>query len=339
MIRPSYDHDVSIIIISFNTRDLLRECLQSALAESARLPPNASAEIIVVDNASRDGSADMVEREFAASPTPVRLLRSELNLGFGVANNLAIEAACGRYPVLLNSDAFFHPGALARAIAYIDADPSAGIGGARLISRDGEWQPSARTFHSVCRDALVLTSLSSRFPRSRIFGAPDRTWANPDEPAEVDWVTGAFMILRREALLKTGIFDPAFFLYCEEVDLCRRVKAAGFRVLYWPGVVVTHLGGESSRQLSEHAFSESEAQVVLWRMRSTLLYYRKHHGAQARWARWLEDGFFTLRRLRNLLSRSPRRLQRAQEASLMLRLMRQAWQETNGGRISPPRPW
>jgi GT2 family glycosyltransferase len=266
-------------------------------------------------------------------------LRSEVNLGFGSANNLALEAATGRYLVLLNSDAFFHPGALGRALKHMDDDPTAGVGGARLIGRDGTPQPSARAFHSIWHEVLVLTDLSARFPRSRIFGAPDRTWANPNEPAEVDWVTGAFMILRREALAKSGLFDPAFFLYCEEVDLCRRVKAAGFRVFYWPDVVVTHLGGESSSRLSSLAVSNLNAKAELWHMRSTLLYYRKHHGSQAWLARWVEEAFYTLRLLRNQRSPIPARQQRAKHAEMMIGLMHQAWHETKGGRLSPPRPW
>jgi GT2 family glycosyltransferase len=336
-LRSAYDCTASIVVVSFNTRDLLRQCLQSLLDECARLPAPLSAEILVVDNASSDGSARMVETEFSASAVPVRLFRSTVNLGFGAANNLALEAAAGRYPVLLNSDAFFHPGALARAIARMDANPAAGIGGARLVGRDGENQPSARFFHSVWRDALVLSGLSESVAQPRALRSSGSGSLAPE--IAVDWVTGAFMILRREALAKTGLFDPAFFLYCEEVDLCRRVKAAGFRVLYWPDVVVTHLGGESSRTVRAHVFSEAEAQVVLWRMRSTLLYYRKHHGVQAWLARWLEEGLYTLRRLRNRYSRLPARRERAQEAALLLRLMRQAWRETQGGRVSPPRPW
>ena len=199
----------------------------------------------------------MVAAEFAAASSPVRLFRSEVNLGFGAANNLAIEAAQGRYLVLLNSDAFFHPGALTRAIKHMDADPSAGIGGARQVSRDGGWQPSARLFPSIWRDALVMSGLSNRYPRSRVFGAPDRTWANHDEPAEVDWVPGAFAIVRREALKLSGLFDPDFFFYSEEVDLCLRVKQAGFRVLYWPDIVVTHIGGESSRKQKSRKFTET----------------------------------------------------------------------------------
>src|SRR5208283_4434326 len=122
---------------------------------------------------------------------------------------------------------------------------------------------------------FILTGLASRFPRSRFFSAAERTWADPAVPAEVDWVAGAFMILRREALAKAGLFDPAFFLYYEEVDLCRRVKDA-----------VSHLHGASSRQVDAQVFSDNESQVVLWRMRSMLLYYRKHHGAKVWFACW-----------------------------------------------------
>lgn len=330
-VRPAYPFAVSVIVVSFNTRDLLRECLSSLLAECARLPARSSAEVLVVDNASFDGSAEMVACEFADS---VRLLRSGVNLGFGAANNLAMEAAQGRHLVLLNSDAFLRPGALTRALARMDTDSAAGIGGARLIGRDGAPQPSARTFHSIAGTALVLSGLAERISR-RI----TRMDCETAGPAAVDWVTGAFMILRREALARAGLFDPAFFLYFEEVDLCRRVKAAGFRVMYWPDVVVTHLGGESSRTLDEHVFSDGEAQVVLWRMRSTLLYFRKHHGWQVWLARWLEQGLLALRIGRNRLSRAPARRTRGREAALLMRLMHQAWNETEGGRVSPPRPW
>ena len=329
-----YPCAASIVIVSFNTRELLRECLQSLLAECARLPKGQTAEVIVVDNASADGSAGMVAKDFSDAPTPVRLIQSNVNLGFGAANNLAIEAAQGKYIVLLNSDAFFHPGALALAIEHMDANPDAGIGGGRLVGRDGITQPSARVFHSVIRDALVLSGLAARG-----LGAEGLAWAQHEEPADVDWITGAFMILRREALAKTGLFDPAFFLYYEEVDLCRRVKDAGFRVLYWPDAVVTHLVGESSRTVSQQNISESEAQVVLWRMRSTLLYYRKHHGRQVWLARWLEELIYLLRRLRNFASRDAARRQRGQQARVLLDLMHQAWMETRGGRVSPPQPW
>lgn len=336
---PSYPCAVSIVVVSFNTRELLRECLLSVLAECARLPGGATAEILVVDNASADGSADMVDREFTASPNPVRVIRSEVNLGFGAANNVAIEAAQGQYLVLLNSDAFFHPGALRVALEHMRANPTVGIGGGRLVGRDGAPQPSARCFHSIWMDALVLTGLSDRFPHSRIFGAPGRAWADPNQPADVDWIPGAFLILRREALIETGLFDPAFFLYYEEVDLCRRVKSASFRVVYWPDILVTHLGGESSSRLTSFKLSSHAREVVLWRMRSTLLYYRKHHGWQVRLAMGLEIFLYAMRRIRNFRNSNPARRERGREAALLQRLMLHAWRETRGGRISPPTPW
>ena len=246
----SYPYAISGIVISFNTRELLRECLESFLGECARLPVGVKAEILVVDNDSKDGSPEMVQREFANAGSPVRLIRSAVNLGFGAANNLAMEQAQGRYFVLLNSDAFLHTGSLRLALKHIEASPATGFGGAKLVGRGGELQPSGRSFHTIWNDAITLTGISAKYPRSKILGAPDRTWADPDMAAEVDWVPGAFMIMRREALAKVGTFDPRFFLYYEETDLCRRVKAAGYQVSYWPDVVVTHIGGESGKQLT-----------------------------------------------------------------------------------------
>ncbi len=323
--------ELSIIIISFNTRDLLRQCLELVIAEASGLP----SEILVVDNASRDGSAEMVEREFPA----VQLIRSDVNLGFGNANNVALDLARGRYLVLLNSDAFMARGALELAIKHMEEHPECGLGGGLLVGRDGAWQPSARKFHSVFADAVVLTGLAGKFPRSRLFGRFDRTWADTYAAAPVDWVPGAFSIVRPEALRKVGNFDPAFFLYYEEVDLCRRMKRAGYEIWYWPDVVITHIGGESSRQLKSLEFSGAAAQVALWRMRSTLLYYRKHHGARVHLALWMERTIYGLTVLRNSFSLEPRRKERKRHFQAMRALLLQAWSDTRGGRISPPRPW
>jgi len=323
--------EVSIVIISFNTCELLRDCLNSALAESESL----STEILVVDNDSADGSAAMVEAEFPQ----VLLLRSEVNLGFGAANNVALRQARGRYFVLLNSDAFFTPGALVRAIEHMDEMPSCGLGGGLLVGRNQEWQPSARCFHSLLTDAIVLTGLSDKFPRSKLLGRMNRTWADESQSAKVDWVPGAFAIIRPSALDQVGLFDPDFFLYYEEVDLCLRMKQAGMEVWYWPDVVVTHFGGQSSKKLTSLEFSTRAAQVVLWRMRSTLLYYRKHHGSQALLAKWLEKTLYRISVMRNRNSERPERRDRARHYRAMIALMDQAWTETRGGRISPPRPW
>ena len=323
--------DASIIIVSFNTREVLRQCLQSVIDDAGGL----DVEIIVVDNCSSDGSPEMVEQDFPQ----VLLMRSAVNLGFGEGNNVALRVARGRYFVLLNSDAFFVPGALALAIQHMDESPSVGLGGCRLVGRDGHWQPSSRCFHTVVGDAIVLTGLAAKYPRSKFFGRFDRTWANELESAPVDWVPGAFTILRPSALKQVGFFDPAFFLYYEEVDLCRRMKLAGIPVWYWPDIVVIHIGGESSRQLKTLEFSSRAAQVVLWRMRSTLLYYRKHHGWRVHLAKWLEKLLYSATVMRNKYSKDPERREREKHHRTMVRLMDQAWQDTNGGRVSPPRPW
>jgi GT2 family glycosyltransferase len=323
--------DVSIIIVSFNTRDVLRDCLASVVQEAKPF----RAEIIVVENASKDGSAEMIEREYPQ----ITLLRSSVNLGFGNANNVALRQAKGRYFVLLNSDAFFAPGALALAMKHMDETPECGLGGCRLIGRDGELQPSSRCFHSVVGDAIVLSGLAAKFPKSRFFGRFDRTWANEMEPARVDWVPGAFTILRPEMLARVGEFDPDFFLYYEEVDLCLRFKQAGIPVWYWPDIVVIHIGGESSRQLKSLEFSQRATQVVLWRMRSTLLYYRKHHGWHVHFARWMEQALYRLTVLRNWFSTDAERQYRKTQHLTLIALMDKAWEETSGGRVSPPRPW
>jgi GT2 family glycosyltransferase len=323
--------DASIVIVSFNTREVLRECLESISREAAGF----SIEILIVDNNSSDGSQAMIEAEYPG----VILVRSPKNLGFGAANNVALEQASGRYLILLNSDAFFAPGALATAVRHMDATPTCGLGGGRLVGRDGALQPSARKVHSIVDDALVMTGLASKFPQSKFFGRFDRTWADSMQAAEVDWVPGAFSIIRPEALKKVGLFDPAFFLYYEEVDLCRRIQSAGYSIWYWPDIVVIHLGGESSKKLTDLTFSPRAAQVSLWRMRSTLLYYRKHHGFQARLAFWLETGLYRITVWRNSFAKDPVRQERARHYKTLIALMHQAWRETNGGRVSPPTPW
>jgi GT2 family glycosyltransferase len=338
-VLASYDYEVSLIVVSLDTRDRLRECINSALTECLRLPDGAAAEVLVVDNGSRDGSAVIVASEFAASAVPVRLFRSEVNLGVGAANNLAIEEARGRYIVLLDIGASLHKGTLRRAILHMDANPMVGVGGARLLAQDGACQPSARSVHTVWSDALAMTGVSAGLRDSSLLGSPDRTSISPDQPANVAWVSGAFSILRREALMKAGLFDPAFFLYNDTADLCRRVRAAGFRIFYWPDLVVTLSEPEPEQPSPSPKFSEATAQAALWRMRSTLLYNRKHHGVQTWAARWLEEGIYIARRLRNRASSDPARRERAEEAHLLRALMRQAWKETQGGRVSPQRPW
>jgi len=285
----SFEFDVSVVIVSFNTRDVLRDCLRSVFREKGSL----RVQIIVVDNASTDGSPDMVEQEFQE----VLLIRSGVNLGFGPANNLGFRSAGGRYLVLLNSDAFLTAGSLERSVAHMDANPGVGLGGGRLTGRDGSWQPSSRMFPTVFSDLLVLSGLAARFPDSR------------------------------------------FFLYYEEVDLCKRIKNAGYSIWYWPDISIVHIGGESSRQIRSLQLSHTGAQLTLWRMRSMLLYYRKHHGLSAWLAMAVEVVWYWLRWQRRRWSKNPDRRASAGADLHLISILSQAWRDTMGGRFSPAQPW
>lgn len=322
--------DVSVIVVSFNTRGLLRDCLESVCKQDG-----VSMEVLVVDNASRDGSALMVLAEFPQ----VRLTASRENLGFAGANNVAFAQARGRYVVLLNSDAFLGPQTLRHAVEQMDAEPGIGLLGGLLLGRDGAWQPSARLFPSVVNEILTFTGLSGRFRNSRLFGRVDRTWADPKERTDTDWVPGAFAVIRREVLESVGYFDERFFLYYEEVDLCRRIKAAGYRIAYRPELEVIHIGGESSRTMTRLSLSSSGAQLSLWRMRSQLLYYRKHHGWMAGLAMLAETTWHRLRLLRCLRGKDEAGEAKREESRAVIQLFRRAWDETQGGRVCPARPW
>jgi len=324
--------DASVVLVSFNTRDLLRECILTLQRESGGVPH----ETIVVDNASRDGSADMVATEFPE----VRLIRSSINLGFAAANNRAFQMARGRYIVLLNSDAFLRPRALRLSIEHMDEYPRVGLAGGRLVGRDGSWQPSARMYPSALNSLLSMSGLAAKFPKSRFLGRVDRTWADPLQPAQVDWVPGAYSIIRRSVLDQVGLFDERFFLYYEEVDLCRRIKAANYEVWYWPDIVVEHLGGESAKTVKNLKLASSGSQIELWKMRAELLYFRKHHGAIGAWSSmFLEKSWYRLRAYRNLLSGLTERNVKIADLKHRIATVKQAWRDTQGGRVSPMRPW
>ncbi len=322
---------ISILIVSFNTKDVLRECLESVTVASQGL----SVETIVVDNHSKDDSVRMIRDEFPW----VNVIESQENLGFGRANNLAFEAARGRYIVLLNSDAFLQKNTLCLSLEKMEADHTVGLASGRLVGREGDLQPSARMFPSPMRQLLVISGLADKYPKSRFFGQADRTWADPMQPAEVDWVPGAYSIIPSSILYEHGFFDPRFFLYYEEVDLCLRIQNAGFKIMYWPDICVVHVGGESSRQVKTVEMSQTGAQLVLWRMRSTLLYYRKHKGFMATVACWLEEIWYLLRGWRNRLRGSEAAQAEVRNQERLASLMVQAWKETDGGRVSPPQPW
>ncbi|MCX7205529.1 MAG: glycosyltransferase family 2 protein [Proteobacteria bacterium] len=331
--KPAPPLDLSVIVVSYNNAPEILQCLRSIQAACSCL----QFEIFVVDNASQDDCGAQV----AQHCPEVMLIQSMANLGFAAGNNLAMVQTRGRYIALVNPDARPEADSLYKAVAWMTEHPQVGLAGGRLVSEDGRDQPSARGFPSLLNDFLAISGLSSRFARNRFFGRCDRTWANPEHAAQVDWVPGAFMLIKQQALAHVGCFDERFFLYYEEVDLCRRMKKNGFEVWYQPAWRAVHIGGVSSARVPGAHFNRHGSQLSLWRMRSTLLYYRKHHGwLITKLDSLLEQSWHAMRQQRNqLFPDRQNAVEKAQESSVLRRLLQQAWGDTAGGRRSPPTPW
>jgi GT2 family glycosyltransferase len=256
---------LTTIIVSYNTRHLLDECLASLHAAEQAIGGGAC---VVVDNASRDGSAEHLTEHHPE----VELIRLPSNVGFGRANNAALPRVHTPYVLLLNTDAFMTPESLQRSLDYMDSHPSCGVLGARLLNRDGSPQPSARRFPTPWNVFLLQAGLERWFKGTPRIDPAD--W-DADSAQECDWVPGCYYLIRKSVIDQIGLFDPLFFLYAEEVDLCRRVKNAGWQVHYFPGARVVHLGGESAKADGEVTASR---QIDALSIESNLLYFRKHHG-------------------------------------------------------------
>lgn len=321
--------DLSILIVTYNSRALIGPLLTHLRAETAAM----AAEVVLVDNASADGTAAAVRAEHPW----VHVIASDRNLGFAAGNNLAARHARGRTLLLLNPDACPAPGALRRALELLEQNPDVGLAGGELRGTDGSRQPSARMFPTLRDEFFTLAGLAARHPSSRLFARLDRRWADPDLPAAVDWIPGAFVFIPAIVWAQMNGFDERFFMYYEEVDLCRRLQAAGWRVMYWPELQAMHIGGASARTVEGARVSRSGSQLEAWRMRSALLYYRKQHGAWAAAAvHLLERGWHRLRQLKARLQGRP--AQAAEFAQHCGQLTR-AWRDTAGGLRSPATPW
>ena len=233
--------DVSVVIVNYNVRDLLRECLRSLEPDLREL----RGEVWVVDNASRDGSAEMVADEFPR----VRLIRNDQNRGYAAANNQAIREARGRYVLVLNPDTKLPAGAVAACLAELDAHPDIGALGPKLVRADGSLDRACRrSFPSPEVAFFRLVGLAKLLPNHPRVARYNLLNVDPDTPLDVDSVCGAFMLVRREVIERVGMFDETFRMYGEDLDWAYRIKAAGWRVRYHPSVVVLHYKGQSSRQ-------------------------------------------------------------------------------------------
>jgi GT2 family glycosyltransferase len=260
--------DISIIIVSYNTVHLLHEVVAKLNAASTGL----QTEIIFVDNASKDHSAEVIRRDF---PT-CQLIVNQHNVGFGRANNQALPLASGRYVLLVNTDAFVAEETLKSTLTYMDAHPRCGILGVRLEGRDGVLQPCARYFPTPWNTFLLQSGLNRLFNNVKM--VDDMEWAH-DTVRLCDWVVGCYYLVRKEVIDQVGLFDPRYFLYLEEVDHCYAAKKAGWDVVFYPHTTVIHLGGESAK--SEGAISQGGRQLEALQTESSLLYFRKNHGLSA----------------------------------------------------------
>ncbi len=264
--------DVGIVIVNYNTRELLRRCLETVFASEG-----VTFRVCVVDNASFDGSAAMVSRHFPQ----VALIANRENVGYPAANNqglrrLGIRRGGGdevpRYALLLNPDTELPSDALARVVAFADAHPDVGVVGPKLVRPDGSLDLACRrSFPTPEVSFYRMTGLSRLFPRSPRFGRYNLTYLDPDQTVEVDSVVGAFMLVRREAIRQVGLLDESFFMYGEDLDWAYRIKQAGWKVYYYPEVTVLHVKRASSRL-------NPRARVEFWRAME--IFYRKHYAAQ-----------------------------------------------------------
>jgi GT2 family glycosyltransferase len=258
--------DVTVLVVNYNTAFLLEPMFTALEASRGAL----KLQVIVVDNASRDGSVKVLRAKYPN----VELIENRTNVGFGRANNQALPWIHGRYVLLLNTDSFVAPDTLNKTIEFMDAHPRYGVLGVKLVGRDGTLQPSCRYFPTPWNLFVARTGFKRFFPRTRLVDdlSWDHTWIR-----ECDWVPGCYYLVRREVVERVGLFDPRYFLYYEELDHCRRVRAAGWSVVYYPFTHVVHLGGESAK--SEGPLTAHGRQISAQQIESELLYFRKHNGS------------------------------------------------------------
>jgi GT2 family glycosyltransferase len=268
--------DLSILIVSWNVRDRLRACLASLPLADERI------EIIVVDAASSDGTPAMVRAEFPG----VKLLASADNLGYSRGNNLGLAQARGRLALILNPDTEVMGDALTQLVAYLDSHPRVGVVGPQLILADGAVQPSRRRFPGLALAFFESTWLAPLAPRRWLahYYAEDLPLT---DPVAVDWLVGAALLLRRAVWEQVGLLDEGFFMYSEELDWQRRIRAAGWEVVYLPAARIRHLEAQSSGQVAAATHIRFNT--------SKVRYFRKYYGAVAGEAlRWYLLGQFAV---------------------------------------------
>lgn len=242
---------ISIIIVSFNSRDYLKNCMDSII----RFPPDLGEneyEVIIVDNNSSDGSASFIEKNYLKHSF-VRLIKNDKNMGFSHANNLAIKNSNSRYYFLLNSDTEVYENSIGGLIDFFETSAkkqiNIGVAGPKIINSDGSLQLSCRRFPSFI-NAAFYTILAGIKPDNRFSRRYKLADADRSRPFEVDWVSGSAMMISGDAIKQTGMFDENYFMYVEDVDICYRMWRSGFKVYYYPLVkILHHIGGSGVSDL------------------------------------------------------------------------------------------
>lgn len=261
--------DISIIIVTWNARAYAREALESLEQDESLLRK----EIIVVDNASVDGTPEMVEADFPH----VRLVRNASNLGFAKGNNAGIEIATGKYLLLINSDVHVPPDCIGKLFDFMEINPGVGVAGPRMLSADGRTLRSCMRFPTVWNSFCRAMALDSSFPHSRLFGGLLMRDFSHDHVMDVEVLNGWFWIVRKRALDEVGPLDERFFMYAEDVDWCYRFHQYGWRAVYFPDAAAVHYGGGSSARTPERFYvAKLHANLQYWwkhrRALSTALY-------------------------------------------------------------------
>lgn len=255
--------DLTVIIVNWNVRELLKNCLESIYTQTREI----AFEVIVVDNGSSDGSIDMVVREFPK----VRLITNKENLGFGKANNQAIRESKGRYLALLNTDTVILGDALATMVGFMDAHRKVGAVGPKILNPDTTVQLTCgRHSPTLLTELWDFTKLSSLFPKSRVFGKSLMGFWDHNDTREVQLISGACMMVRRETIEQTGLMDERFFLYADETDWCYRMRKNAWEIYLNADAVIIHLGQKSMKRNS--------VSTVYWSCKSMHAFFLKHHG-------------------------------------------------------------
>ena len=272
--------NLSIIIVNYNTKDLLIQCLESLDQALSLVTCHVSPEIIVVDNGSTDGSVEEVEKRYKQSLRPygledIKILRSRQNLGFAKGNNVGIKQARGRFILLLNSDTVVEKNTILEMLKFMEKNPKVGAATCKVVFPDGTLDPAChRGFPTPWASLTYFLGLEKLFPKSRLFGQYHLGFLPMDKPHEIDSPTGAFYLMKREVIDKVGLLDGDYFMYGEDLDWSYRIKQAGWKIMYYPDIKIVHFKKQSGRAREDARVRKETTSHFYETMK---IFYQKHY--------------------------------------------------------------